>query len=122
MVEALLREHVSDRTQWQRLLKGPPEPQNLADVRDQLLDKSADGLAALQRQFGLQAIQPLPSATPFQVDYPVLEYPTKVKAHNLDKTPQIEGTLVGIKGQYLIMDTGVINVRKYGAYQIELLA
>jgi hypothetical protein len=43
-----------------------------------------------------------------------------VKAHNLDKTPRVEGTLMGIKGQYLMLDTGVLNVRKYGGYHIEL--
>ena len=52
--------------------------------------------------------------------YPVLEYPVKVTAINLDKTPQMEGTLLGIKGQYLILDSGVLNVRKYGGYEIEL--
>ncbi|MEE9397603.1 MAG: DUF2797 domain-containing protein, partial [Methylococcales bacterium] len=28
------------------------------------------------------------------------------------------GTLMGIKGQYLIFDTGVINIRKYGGYSL----
>ena len=31
-----------------------------------------------------------------------------------------EGTLIGIKGQYLIFDTGVINMRKYGGYLLSL--
>jgi hypothetical protein len=50
----------------------------------------------------------------------VLEYPLKVKSFNLDKTPTIGGTLMGIKGQYLIFDTGVINMRKYGGYHLSL--
>jgi hypothetical protein len=28
--------------------------------------------------------------------------------------------LLGIKGQYLILDTGVLNIRKYGGYEVEL--
>ena len=44
------------------------------------------------------------------------EYPSKVVSHNLDKLPLLEGTLMGVKGQYLIFDTAVINVRKYGGY------
>ena len=28
----------------------------------------------------------------------------------------VAGTLLGVKGQYLIFDTGVINMRKYGGY------
>ena len=54
--------------------------------------------------------------------YPVLEYPAKVTAINLDKNSQAEGTLLGIKGQYLILDTGVLNVRKYGGYEIAFSA
>ena len=42
------------------------------------------------------------------------------KSHNLDKTPIIRGKLQGIKGQYLIMDTGVINIRKYTGYEIKV--
>ena len=53
-----------------------------------------------------------------RIRYPVLKHPVKVKSFNLDKTPLVEGTLEGIKGQYLIFDTGVINMRKYGGYNI----
>ncbi len=55
-----------------------------------------------------------------QFIYPVDEYPEKIKSHNLDKTPIIRGKLQGIKGQYLILDTGVINIRKYTGYEIKV--
>ena len=54
------------------------------------------------------------------IQYPVEQYPEKIKSHNLDKTPVIEGILLGIKGQYLIMDTGVINIRKYSGYKLDV--
>ena len=53
------------------------------------------------------------------IEYPVLEYPKKVTSLNLDKSPTVEGTLLGIKGQYLILDVGVINMRKYQGYLIQ---
>ncbi|RUM80989.1 MAG: DUF2797 domain-containing protein, partial [Candidatus Thioglobus sp.] len=37
-----------------------------------------------------------------------------------DKTPLISGLLKGIKGQYLILDVGVLNIRKFGSYNITL--
>jgi len=37
---------------------------------------------------------------------------------NAEKTPLVEGTLLGIKGQYWLLDTGVINIRKYTGYQV----
>lgn len=121
LVEDLLRTQVSDRTNWRELLKGEAEVLDLPAIRDQVLDNCGEGLRALQDRFGLQAIQPLPDAEVVQMRYPVEAYPTKVVSFNLDKNPVVEGTLKGIKGQYLIFDTGVINIRKYTAYQLAVL-
>ncbi|WP_438283849.1 DUF2797 domain-containing protein [Pseudomonas alabamensis] len=121
LVEDLLRTQVSDRTNWRTLLKGEAEVLDLPALRDQLLDTCGEGLRALQDRFGLQAIQLLPDAEVVQMRYPVEAYPTKVVSFNLDKNPVVEGTLKGIKGQYLIFDTGVINIRKYTAYQLAVL-
>lgn len=54
------------------------------------------------------------------IQYPVLEYPQKVTSLNLEKTPEISGTLLGIKGQYLIFDVGVLNVRNLTGYVVNL--
>jgi hypothetical protein len=64
--------------------------------------------------------EPLPDAEPLSLEYPVLEYPEKIRSHNLDKNAVLEGTLLGIKGQYLILDTAVINMRKYAGYHLRL--
>ena len=32
----------------------------------------------------------------------------------------LRGTLIGIKGQYLVFDTGVINLRRFTSYEIEV--
>ena len=47
-------------------------------------------------------------------------WPDKIRTHNLDKEPMATGRLQGIKGQYLILDTGVINIRKYTAYNVRV--
>jgi hypothetical protein len=54
------------------------------------------------------------------IRYPVLEFPEKIKSHNFDKNPLVEGTLMGIKGQYLLFDTGVINIRKFTSYEVSV--
>lgn len=119
-VEDALRAHVSDRTSWQAMLKGEPEPADLPALRDRLVELCSSELETLQERFGLQAIQLLDEADVVDITYPVLEYPQKVKSFNLDKEPLAEGTLLGIKGQYLMFDTGVINIRKYTGYQLAL--
>ena len=121
LVEDLLRSQVPDRTNWRNLLKGDAEVLDLVAVREQIFDACAEGLRELQGRFGLQAIQPLPDAEVVEMRYPVQAYPKKIVSFNLDKDPVVEGTLLGIKGQYLIFDTGVINIRKYTAYQLAVL-
>ena len=66
----------------------------------------------------LEVIADRQSAVSFQ--YPAQQFPTKVTSFNLDKNPVVEGKLDAIKGQYLIFDSGVINIRKYAGYQVSL--
>ena len=118
LVEDLLRSQVADRTNWRALLKGDAEAMDLVQARERIFDACAEGLQALQQRFGLQAIQPVADAEVVEIRYPVEAYPTKIVSLDLEKTPVVEGTLKGIKGQYLILDTGVINIRKFTAYQV----
>ncbi|WP_426149681.1 DUF2797 domain-containing protein [Pseudomonas sp. DC3000-4b1] len=118
LVEDLFRTQVPDRTNWRALLKGDAEAVDLPALRERLFDSCAAGISRLQERFGLQAIQPIPDAEVVNIRYPVQAYPGKITSFNLDKAPVAEGTLTGIKGQYLIFDTGVINIRKYTAYQL----
>ncbi|MFV8816456.1 DUF2797 domain-containing protein [Haliea sp. E17] len=118
LVEHLFKDHVADKTSWQAMLKGDAEPLDLEAQRQRLMEVCAGAVEQLREQHGLQAITALEAAGETRISYPVLEYPVKVKSFNLDKTPTIEGTLLGIKGQYLIFDTGVINMRKYGGYEL----
>ena len=122
LVEHLFKDHIADKTNWQAMLKGNAEDRDLEAARQALMADCAAGLDALWQQHGLQAITELIDEDDVHISYPVLEFPTKVKSLNLDKTPEIGGTLMGIKGQYLIFDTGVINIRKYGGYHLSLFA
>ncbi len=120
MVEMVFKRHMADKTNWQAMLRGDAEPCDLEQARLQLLATCAEEIADLQQQFGLQAISVLEAQQQTLISYPVLEYPAKVTSFNLDKSPSAGGTLLGIKGQYLIFDAGVINVRKYGGYELSL--
>ena len=118
LVEDVLRSQVTDRTNWRAMLKGEAAPLDLAQLAGEVLHACHAGITALQERFGLQAIQPLSDLAVVDIAYPVLAYPAKVASFDLEKTPVVEGTLQGIKGQYLIFDTGVINIRKFTAYQL----
>lgn len=119
LVEVAFKDVVADKTNWRAMLKGEVDSIDMSAERDRLLGETADAIMQLQNEHGIQAIQFLEDAHPVAFDYPVLEYPTKVASFNLDKQPVVEGVLQGVKGQYLILDTGVINIRKFGAYHVE---
>ena len=120
LIEDRLREHIADKTHWQKMLKGNAENVDLPSLRDELMARSEPELELLEQEFGLQALQRLYSENTTQIEFPVVVWPEKVKSFNLDKQPLIEGLLQGIKGQYLIFDSGVINIRKYTAYNVQL--
>nr|WP_150909607.1 DUF2797 domain-containing protein [Marinobacter halotolerans] len=120
-VEVACKKHVADRTNWRTMLKGEVPDMDLAQERDRLLGLIEDDLKALQDQYGEDALRPVGEAG-LALSYPVEVWPEKVKTHNLDKASSAEGVLQGIKGQYLILDTGVINIRKYTGYEIRFQA
>lgn len=122
LLEQIFAAHVSDKTNWRAMLKGDIPVLDLEAERDRLLALCGTELETLRTRFGADAIRTLPEQKPLSIEYPVLAHPQKVVTHNFDKQPEVKGTLLGIKGQYLILDTGVINIRKFGAYQVSLRA
>jgi hypothetical protein len=120
LLETALSKHIADKTNWRVMLKGQISSINLAQVRDALLLKAKSDIDELINRFGLQAISAVESEQ-VEIHYPVLQYPEKIKSINLDKTPEFSGTLLGIKGQYWLLDEDrVINMRKYAGYQVQL--
>ena len=110
LVEAALKQHISDKTNWRKMLKNEVPDIDLLEIKKGLLEHWPKELT----EFIIQE-EDLHSFS-----YPVEAYPTKVVSHNLEKKNLLEGTLTGIKGQYLILDTAVINMRKYTGYELTL--
>lgn len=112
VLEVELKNHFSDKTNWQKMLKNN-------------IDEHID---LFNEKWSLESI--LPSDLTeyfsendeiFDFSYPVLSYPEKIKSLTFDKEPIIEGVLVGIKGQYLIFEGGrVLNIRKHTSYLVNL--
>lgn len=122
LVEVAIGQHVSDKTSWQRMLKNQVEAVDLKAKRDELLALCDAEIAGVIQRFGADAVESLPDADAVDIEFPVTTYPLKVKSFNFDKTAEVAGVLQGIKGQYLLFDTGVINIRKFTGYEVELQA
>lgn len=113
LVESHFRDQLGlkDRTAWQAMLKGEPELLDLDQLKEEMLKNWPSEVP----------VELVPEEKSQRIHFPILEYPKKVSSLNLEKNPEIKGTLLGIKGQYLILSTGVINLRKYQGYEIDVL-
>ncbi len=103
IAEVALKDYVSDKTSWQKMLKNEVVDFNLVEEMHRLYQY----LPQETKEFFLSQ-----NTDVYKMDFPVLQYPTKIKSLNLQKTPIIQGKLKGIKGQYLLFEEGnVFNVR-----------
>ena len=112
ITEVAIKEHISDKTNWRKMLTNNIEDVDLVAEKAKLSEYIPEEAAA----YYIEA-----SAGETHIEFPVLQYPEKVKSLNLDKTPNYKGVLKGIKGQYLIFeDSTVFNVRGSEGYVVRL--
>jgi len=112
LIEKALKSFITDKTNWRTMLKNETEPADLVTAKVSLLAEVSSLVDELDAKT-------LPDDI-INIDYPVLKYPTKVVSLSFDKNPVISGVLNGIKGQYLLLESGVLNVRKFSSYHLTL--
>jgi hypothetical protein len=117
LIEVALAKIMADKTNWRAMLKGNNVDLDLKLKAAEAIPDIAATLAEVSEKFGDDAFERL-DAEPVGIRYPVSEFPRKISSFNFDKNPCVEGTLIGIKGQYLILDAGVINIRKFTGYDV----
>jgi len=102
ITEVALKDHVGDKTNWRTMLKNEIDDEDLVAWRNKLKQYIPEEA----KEYFIE------SNSETHMDFPVLQYPKKLKSLNLVKNPNYEGVLKGIKGQYLIFeDDTVFNVR-----------
>jgi len=65
-------------------------------------------------------VQWLQNQTPASLHYPVTRYGKRILRLRMDDTPVVRGTLLGVKGQFLLFDHGVFNVRQHTSYHVRV--
>ncbi len=111
VVEVALKAHISDKTNWRDMLKNKIDDADLFETRNQLA------------QFIPEEVKPyyISNIEKTEINFPVLQYPKKVKSLNFTKTQSYTGVLKGIKGQYLLFeDNTVCNIRSNSGQVVEL--
>lgn len=117
LIETEFKQFLNDKTNWRSMLKNDYTETNLLEVFQQVWPK-------VEEQLDEELLNDLSviaeTEQQLEINYPALHYPEKINSFNLDKNPVIEDTLIAIKGQYLIFEQGVINIRKYAGYEVTL--
>ena len=120
LIEVAISAFISDKTNWRQMLKGDVTELDMVLESQKILEISKKNTSTLQKAMGGDSIQLLAGEPVYSFTYPVLEFPKKLVSLDLEKTKTVTGKLMGIKGQYLILDHGVINIRKYTGYEVAL--
>ncbi|MBC3758111.1 DUF2797 domain-containing protein [Hyunsoonleella sp. SJ7] len=111
ITEVALKDHVSDKTNWRTMLKNEIKDENLVEWRERLKSHIPEEA----KDYFIE------SNSETNLEFPVHQYPEKPKSLNILKAESFEGTLVGVKGQYLIFeDQTVFNVRANEGLVVEI--
>ncbi|GAX91816.1 DUF2797 domain-containing protein [Effusibacillus lacus] len=109
-MEYWISQHLPDKTDWRKMLTGKVDQVDLLEIREQIRQM-------LPPEF---ATYLLDERELYNFTYPILETLEKIKSLSFDKQESIEGRLIGVKGQYLIMDHSVLNIKKHTGYKVEV--
>ncbi|MBT4918754.1 MAG: DUF2797 domain-containing protein [Flavobacteriaceae bacterium] len=111
ITEVALKNYVSDKTNWRTMITNKISEENLMEWRNKL-----------KKHIPTEALSYfIENNQETHMDFPVKQYPEKPKSLNLVKTPNFEGVLKGIKGQYLIFeDQTIFNVRSNEGFIVSI--
>jgi len=108
-IEVALAAHMPDKTNWRKMLAGQIDDADLPAMRDKAFAWFPPSLMRYALEHDKEQ----------SLAYPILSLPKKIASHNLDKEAEFTDRLTAIKGQYLIFEHRVINLRKYAGYHVE---
>ncbi len=112
IIEVNLKKHFADKTNWRNMLT------NKVDLETKLQEQKQKAKELVKKDFVKYFID---DNEIIEINYPVIKYPEKVNSFTFDKENRMEGKLIGIKGQYLIFDGGIVlNIRKHNGYEVEI--
>ncbi len=112
LIETELAKVIKDKTDFRKMLKSSGDDLDLLSLKEQLIEQFSNLLAEHNAQVESNRV--------YELNYPILKYPDKINSLSFDKTQIVEGILQGIKGQYLIFDHGVLNIRKHQGYYLKV--
>ncbi len=111
MIEVAMKNYVADKTGYQKMLKNEVPEINLFHKKEFLKQYFPEDFSKFY----------VADETIYKIQYPVMNFPQKVKSLSLSKQKEFEGKLTGIKGQYWIFEDGTVwNVRGHEGFYVKI--
>jgi hypothetical protein len=109
-LELILSAHLADKTNWRKMLQNNIDEVDLLTLRETVLDYIPDNYKRyiLEGEMIRHFVFPT-----------VGDPPEKIKSYDIEKAP-VEDVLTSMKGNYLIFENGVLNLKKFTGYKVSI--
>lgn len=115
LIEAVFATKVPEQTNWRKMLNFTKEVIDLVAARDELLKCLMNDLTNVKFEL-------INNNEAIIINYPIStmvnQTSNKINLTNLHKSQIISGILLAIKGQYLIFEHGIVNIRSLSGYEV----
>ena len=122
LMESIFKNYILDKTNWKKMLlyKNDNAENILLKRKLYLLKNTLDTILKINRKLNIK-IDILNNNNPIDMTYPIKSLPNTVKLIKLDSdNHSMSDHLIGIKGQYLIFEQGVMNMRSLCGYEMSI--
>ncbi|MGB1315296.1 MAG: DUF2797 domain-containing protein [Chitinophagales bacterium] len=110
-IEVMMKDYFTDKTNWRNMLKNIVSDVDLLETKEECFDYLPEDYHEFIDEEDIL----------YEMQFPMENYPNKIKSIGFDKIPIIEGVLQGVKGQYLYFEDGkVLNMRKHTGYYLSI--
>jgi len=111
VAEIAIKKYISDKTNWRKMLINAHSTENIINYKNQAKNFIPNHLA----HYFIEKDKVV------DINFPILESPSKPESMKLKKGNDVKGILKGIKGQYLIFEENkVLNVRSHEGFLIKI--
>jgi hypothetical protein len=131
VLENFLTTVIADKSNWQRMIKSANNRMSADEFRLEAI--KARKFICESKEFNegtlhvelpqklnlLRELEFFENPSLFELEYPIESVPEKFGSLGLEKTAEVSGKVRGIKGQYLIFENAVFNVRKHEGFMID---
>lgn len=119
MAEVYLKQKFNDKSEWKKMLAFGDCDKNCLEALQKAQDQAREFLYPwiIEHQFD----KLVKGVEPQVFNYPrIANIEPVLNRLSFSKQDEIAGKLLGVKGQYLLLDIGVVNIRQHTGYHVTL--